>query len=157
MTENNTTPRVKTIDRIIESVGPYGLIAVCVGLAVNVLQKPLDSNTWVSVVIICSVIAISFFQDRSRMKQFHALEELRLQNEMEMEKHIRWIEGNRPLIESSSAQGRDRMAVSRAFLAVRSLIQEDIKSDTITDDITEYCEGLIKRLEEIERTSHFLR
>jgi hypothetical protein len=157
MTENDSAEKRKTLDRIIESVGPYGLIAICVGLVINVLQKPLDSNTWVSVIIICSIIGISFLQDRSRTKGAQSLEELRLQSELEMNKHISWIEGNRPLIETSSARGRESMAMTKAFLAIRNLIGDDLKSETLSEEVSSYCEELLDRIEDIERATMMLR
>lgn len=146
-----------TLEQIIERIGPYGLIAVCVTLAVNVLQKPLDSNTLVSIGILLVVISLSFLQDYFKLKQFRALEELRMQTETELEKHRSWVEGvQQPTVDVTRQRGALRMAMTKAYLSIQTLLDEDIKSGILTEDQIEYTKTLKKRISDIEKAVSFL-
>jgi hypothetical protein len=108
----------RTLEKIIEQIGPFGLIAVCITLIVNVASRPLDSSSWVSIGIIAIIIAMSFFVDWLRIKNSSAIEQLRIKSELELEKHKSWVESNRPLVESSSMKGQARMDKTKVFLAI---------------------------------------
>lgn len=142
----------RTLEKIIEQIGPFGLIAVCVTLLVNVASRPLDVNSWVSIGIILMIIGMSFFVDWLRMKNSTAIEQLRIKSKLEFDRHKVWVEENRPLVEGSSSRGRQRMDYTKALLAVRRLLEQDLKEGEITSEQQTYCHNLIKRLTDIEKT-----
>jgi hypothetical protein len=146
----------RTIEKIIEQIGPYGLIAVCITLIVNVASKPLDSNSWVSIGTLVVVMLISFFFDWLRIKNSRAIEEIRIKSQLELEKHISWEEHTQPLMDSSRTRGQERMAITKAYLSIIQLLRHDINERELTDEQKQYCEELIRRLEDIERTTLML-
>ncbi len=147
-----TTEEKKTLEKIIEQIGPYGLIAVCMTLVVNVTSRPLDSNSWVSIGILGVVIIICFFFDWLRMKNSSAIEEIRIKSQLEFDKHKSWVDGNRPLVESSSIDGQLRIERIKVFHSIRELLSEDLKKGKLTTAQEEYCQDLIDKLVDIERT-----
>ena len=52
MTSEEVHKEKNTFEKIIEHIGPYGLIAFCATLLANILSKPMDYNSWVSIGII---------------------------------------------------------------------------------------------------------
>lgn len=146
----------RTIEKIIEQIGPYGLIAVCITLIVNVASKPLDSNSWVSFGTLFVVILISFFFDWLRVKNSRAIEEIRIKSQLELGKHISWEKHTQPLMDSSRTRGQERMAITKAYLSIIQLLRLDINERELTDEQRQYCEDLIRRLEDMERTMPML-
>jgi len=146
----------KTLEKIVEHVGPYGLIAFCAVIMVNVASKPLDFNSWVSIGILGIIIGMSFLRDWLQGKNSSAIEQLRIKTELELEKHKSWVEGNKPLIESSSQQGQARMDRFKMLHAIVQLLENDLKEGKITAEQKAYCQDLKKRLKDIERTVSML-
>lgn len=141
-----------TLEKIIVQIGPYGLIAVCLTLIVNVASKPLDSNSWVSIGILVVVILISFFFDWLRMKSSSEIQKIRINAQTELEKHKSWEETTKPLMESSSLKGQIRMESIKILLSIRELLSEDLKKEKWNGDQKTYCQDLIERLKDLERT-----
>lgn len=142
----------KTLEKIVEQIGPYGLIAVCVTLVVNIASRPLESNSLVSLGIIGIIIAMSFFMDWIHGKNFRAIEQLRIKSELEYKKHKSWEESTKPLIESSRTEGQARMERTKLFHAIIQLLEHDLKEGRMTTEQQAYCQDLIKRLRDLERT-----
>lgn len=149
-------PERRTLERIIEQIGPFGLIAVCITLLVTVASKPLDVNSWVSILIISMIIVISFFVDWLRMKNSSEIEQLRIRSELEFKKHKSWEESTRPMMESSRVQGQERMDRFKILRSIIQLIEHDLKEDKITDEQQAYCQDLLRRLKDLERTIRML-
>ena len=141
-----------TLEKIIVQIGPYGLIAVCITLIVNVASKPLDSNSWVSIGILSVVILISFFFDWLRMKNSSEIQKIRINAQTELEKHKSWEETTKPLMESSSLKGQIRMESFKILHAISQLLSEDLKKDKWNKDQKTYCQDLMERLKDLERT-----
>lgn len=152
MTTKDVKQERKTIERIIEQIGPYGLIAVCITLIVNVASKPLDTNSWVSIGTLIVVILISFFFDWIRIKNSSAIEKIRIKSQVEYGKHKSWQEHTQPLLDSSRTRGQERMAFTKAYLSIIQLLRHDMNERDLTDEQRQYCEDLIKRLQDMERT-----
>lgn len=141
-----------TLEKIIVQIGPYGLIAVCITLIVNVASKPLDSNSWVSIGILSVVILISFFFDWLRMKNASEIQKIHINAQTELEKHKSWEEATKPLMESSSLRGQIRMESFKVLQAIGQMLSEDLKKDKWNSDQKAYCQELMERLKDLERT-----
>jgi hypothetical protein len=143
---------VSTLEKIIVQIGPYGLIAVCITLIVNVASKPLDSNSWVSIGILGMVITLSFFFDWLRMKSSAEIQKIRINAQTELEKHKSWEETTKPLMESSSLKGQIRLESIKVLHVINQLLSEDLKKDKWNEDQKAYCQDLVERLKDQERT-----
>ena len=141
-----------TLEKIIVQIGPYGLIAVCITLIVNVATKPLDSNSWVSIGILTMVIFLSFFFDWLRIKSSSEIEKIRINAQTELEKHKSWEEATKPLVEDSRLRGQIRMESIKVLDVIRQLLLEDLKKDKWNEDQKAYCQDLVERLKDLERT-----
>jgi membrane protein insertase Oxa1/YidC/SpoIIIJ len=140
-----------TLEKILVQIGPYGLIAVCITLIVNVASKPLDSNSWVSIGILVVVILISFLFDWLRMKSSAEIQKIRINAQTELEKHKSWEETTKPMIESSSMKGQIRMESFKVLHAIYSITEEDLKKDRWNKDQKIYCQDLTERLKDLEK------
>lgn len=145
-----------TLEKILVQLGPYGLIAVCLTLIVNVASKPLDSNSWVSIGILSMVIVLSFLFDWLRLKSSSEIAKVRINAQTELEKHKSWEEANKPLIESSSTKGQIRMESIKLVHTINQMLSNDLKKNKWNKDQKAYCEDLIERLKDLERAAMML-
>jgi hypothetical protein len=141
-----------TLEKIIVQIGPYGLIAVCITLIVNVASQPLDSNSWVSIGILVVVILLSFFFDWLRIKNASEIEKINIAAKTDLEKHKAWEESTKPLIANSSLKGQIRNENLRLLHVVNQVLSEDLKKDKLTEEQKTYCQDLIERLKDVEKT-----
>ena len=152
MSAEDEKKKATTLEKIIVQIGPYGLIAACITLIVNVASKPLHSNSWVSIRILTIVIILSFFFDWLRVRSFYELQKIQVSAKTELEKHKSWEETTKPLIESSSLKGTIRMESFKLLDAISQLLSEDLKKDKWNADQKRYCQDLIERLKDLKKT-----
>ena len=48
------------------------------------------------------------------------------------------------------------MAITKAYLSIIQLLRHDINERELTDEQKQYCEDLIRRLQDVERTTLML-
>ena len=60
------------------------------------------------------------------------------------------------LMDSSRTRGQERMAITKAYLSIIQLLRHDINERELTDEQKQYCEHLIRRLQDVQRTTLML-
>lgn len=124
--------------KIVEQIGPLALMVLGLTFILDLLRRPLDVSSGISVVVVFVFVIMAFLLQRQRMEHSRKARE-----------HASWVEGTRSLTEISASRGAERLTILKTYDSIIRLFERDSEDQQLTGRERAFYAQIVKRLKDM--------